>query len=211
MTRPSIDARKFGRVSRLMVVAISLAALLQLTGCTQMQMGQPMATIENVAKIRGTGLAPVEVGRFTADSANDPRLDVDVSIRINVLRSPIEGSFAQYLRETLKVELASAGLLKPDAEAVITGVLFDSAVSAPVGTGKASLGSRFVVTRAGFVRYDKKLEVTATWDSPFIGVSAILQAAGQYEALYRKLVGMLLADPAFLAAISSPQTSSSTM
>lgn len=185
-----------------MALSMSMAALLQLAGCAEMQMGQPKPTIENAAKIRGTDLVPVEVGRFTSDRAKGAGLDQGVSIRSNKLRSPVEGSFAQYLRETLRVELASAGLLEPGAESVVTGVLSDSEVNAPVGVGTASLGARFVVTRAGSVRYDKQIDVNATWDSPFMGVSAIPQAAGQYEALYRKLVGALLVDPAFQSALA---------
>ncbi|MDW3682491.1 hypothetical protein RA280_12205 [Cupriavidus sp. CV2] len=94
--------------------------------------------------------------------------------------------------------------MDPGADAVVTGVLSDSKVDAPIGLGTASLGARFVVTRAGNVRYDKQLDVNATWDSPFIGASAIPQAAGQYEALYRKLVGVLLVDPAYQSALAKP-------
>jgi hypothetical protein len=119
-----------------------------------------------------------------------------------MVRSPVAGSFAQYLRETLRVELQSAGLLDAKSDAVITGTLLDSTVEAPVGTGKAALAARFVVTRAGAVRYDRALRTQASWDSPFMGVSAIPQAAGQYEALYRKLVGTLLDDAAFRAAVA---------
>ena len=100
------------------------------------------------------------------------------------------------------MELQSAGLLDAGSDAVITGTLLDSTVEAPVGMGKAALAARFVVTRAGSVRYDRALRTEASWDSPFIGVSAIPQAAGQYEALYRKLVGTLLDDPAFRAAVA---------
>ena len=167
-------------------------------------MGQPKATIENAATLRGAGLAPVEVGRFTPDLAKGEGMDQGVSIRSNKLRSPVEDSFAQYLRQTLRAELASAGLLDPGADAVVTGVLSDSQVDAPIGQGTASLGARFVVTRAGNVCYDKQLDVNATWDSPFIGAAAIPQAAGQYEALYRKLVGVLLVDPAFQSALAKP-------
>jgi len=102
------------------------------------------------------------------------------------------------------VELQSAGLLDAKSDAVITGTLLESNVEAPVGKGKAALAARFVVTRAGTVRYDRALRSEASWDSPFIGASAIPQAAGQYEALYRKLVGALLDDAAFRAAAAKP-------
>jgi hypothetical protein len=199
MTRPSTDA---GAVRALGLGLLTAAALL--AGCAEMPMSLPKPTIENAAKLRGgtPAIGPVEVGTFTLDAAQSASLDKGVSIRSNMVRSPVAGSFAQYLRETLRVELQSAGLLDAKSDAVITGTLLDSTVEAPVGTGKAALAARFVVTRAGAVRYDRALRTQASWDSPFMGVSAIPQAAGQYEALYRKLVGTLLDDAAFRAAVA---------
>ncbi|WP_338638615.1 hypothetical protein [Burkholderia pyrrocinia] len=49
--------------------------------------------------------------------------------------------------------------------------------------------------------YDRTLRAESTWDSPFFGVSTIPLAAGQYEALCRKLIGMLLEDADFRAAV----------
>lgn len=199
MTRRSTDSG----TARTAWVAL-LAADSLLAGCAEMPMNPPKPTIENAAKLRGgnPAIGSVEVGKFTLDTAQSASLDKGVSIRSNMVRSPVEGSFAQYLRETLRVELQSAGLLDAGSDAVITGTLLDSTVEAPVGMGKAALAARFVVTRAGSVRYDRALRTEASWDSPFIGVSAIPQAAGQYEALYRKLVGTLLDDPAFRAAVA---------
>jgi len=199
MTRRSTDS---GTARTAWVALLAAASLL--AGCAEMPMNPPKPTIENAAKLRGgnPAIGSVEVGKFRLDTAQSASLDKGVSIRSNMVRSPVEGSFAQYLRETLRVELQSAGLLDAGSDAVITGTLLDSTVEAPVGMGKAALAARFVVTRAGSVRYDRALRTEASWDSPFIGVSAIPQVAGQYEALYRKLVGTLLDDPAFRAAVA---------
>ena len=199
MTRHSIDS---GAVRALLLGLLVAASLL--AGCAEMPMNPPKPTIENAAKVRGGSptIGPVDVGKFTLDAGQSASIDKGVSIRSNMVRSPVEGSFAQYLRETLRVELQSAGLLDAKADAVITGTLLDSTVEAPVGTGKAALAAQFVVTRAGTVRYDRALRSEASWDSPFVGVSAIPLAAGQYEALYRKLVGTLLDDAAFRAAVA---------
>ena len=185
-----------------MIATATFALSLQLTGCAQMAMTLPMASIQNTAKLRGGALTPAAVGSFKLDASKDSSLDKSVSIRTNHLSSPVEESFAQYLRETLRVELQSAGLLDPNASTVIAGTLTESAVDSPVGTGTASLAARFVVTRAAAVRYDRELRVHATWESHFLGVSAIPQAAGHYEALYRKLVAMLFDDTSFHRALT---------
>lgn len=175
-----------------------------LTGCAQMLMSQPSATIENTQISRGIrNASSVALGDFAPDSDKPTSFDQKVSIRTNKLRSPINNSFSQYLRETLRVELVAAGLLDENSSEKISGVLIDSQVEAPVGTGFAALKARFIVTRSGEVRYDKILSVEANWASSFMGVSAIPIAAGQYEMLYRKLVGNLLKDPDFEQAISN--------
>lgn len=201
MIRLSID-RRAGRL--ICFAACFLVTLL--TGCAEMPMSMPKPTIENAARMRtgSPALGVMDVGEFRLDASQPASLDRGVSVRSNMVRSPVQDSFAQYLRETLRVELQSAGLLDPKADAVVSGSLLESSVEAPVGTGKATLSARFVVTRAAVVRYDRVLATSTQWDSPFIGVSAIPQAAGQYESLYRKLIGMLLEDPAFRTAVAKP-------
>ncbi|MBN3817442.1 hypothetical protein G3N57_12855 [Paraburkholderia sp. Se-20369] len=173
-------------------------------GCAEMPMSMPKPTIENAARLRAgsPALGAMEVGEFRLDASQPASLDRGVSVRSNMVRSPVQDSFAQYLRETLRVELQSAGLLDPNSDTVITASLLKSSVEAPVGTGKATLAARFVVTRMAAVQYDRVLTTNAQWDSPFVGVSAIPQAAGQYESLYRKLIGLLLEDPAFRTAVA---------
>lgn len=187
---------------RLAALAAVAAIASQLTGCAQMALGQPKATMENASKLRGMGMAPVAVGSFTIDPAKGKDMDSGATIRGNSLASPINGSFAEYLGESLKVELQSAGLLDPAAATTITGKLTASEVNGPIGTGTARLAARFVVTRASVVEYDRELMADTNWESPFVGAVAIPMAAGQYEGLYRKLVGVLLDDAAFRKAVS---------
>jgi len=190
------------RLIRPVMMIVACALSLQLTGCAQISMTPPQATIENAAKLRDNRFAPAAVGSFKLDAGKAAGLDKSISIRSNGLSSPIENSFAQYLRETLKVEIQSAGLFDANASTVISGTLTESTLDSSIGAGKASLAARFVVTRAGDVRYDSEQRVSAAWDSPFIGVAAVPFAAGQYEALYRKLVGVLLDDASFRRAIA---------
>jgi hypothetical protein len=188
-------------MSRLFAIAAAGAVLL-LSGCTSAPMGAPQPTIENIARLRGAQLAPARVGSFTFDTGKPAALDQSVSMRGSRLHSPINGSFAQYLGETLRVELAAAGLADPASPTVISGTLSESELDAAIGQGNGKLAARFVVTRADAVRYDRTLTASATWDSSFIGAVAIPLAAGQYQALYRKLAGQLFDDPDFRKALA---------
>jgi hypothetical protein len=188
---------------RLLLAAVAFALFMQLTGCAQMTMTPPKPTIENTVKLRGKALTPATVGTIAPDPRKPEDADRGLSIRGNGLASPVNGSFAQYLAETLKVELQSAGLYDSQSKTAITGSLVESDVDASVGAGKAVLAARIVVSRAGAVRYDREVRVASAWDSPFVGVVAVPLAAGEFERLYRALAGKLFDDQAFLRALSN--------
>lgn len=188
---------------RVLLAAAAFVLSMQLTGCAQMTMAPPKPTIENTVKLRGKALAPAAVGAITRDPRKPDAADRGLSIRGNGLASPVNGSFAEYLGETLKVELQSAGLYDPQSKTAISGSLLESDVDASVGAGKAVLAARIVVSRAGAARYDREVSVVSAWDSPFVGVVAVPLAAGEFERLYRALAGKLFDDPSFLRALSN--------
>lgn len=189
------------KMIRLAVIAAAAAVSLQLTGCASLNMSAPQPTADNVAKVRAMSMAPASVGTFTVAPAKAGS-DKSVSMRgANTLQAP-GGSFAQYLGESLKTELQAAGMLDPAASTVITGTLTNTDLDAAIGTGTAKLAARFVVTRAGAVKFDNELSVDSSWESSFIGAVAIPLAAQNYEGLYRKLVSKLLDDAAFRAAVT---------
>lgn len=182
--------------------ALFTAALIavQLTGCAT-PMGAPQASIDNTTKLRGAGLAPANLGSFTLAPGQSPSVDQGVGLRGSKVHSPYNDSFAQYLKETLRVELDAAGLLNASSPTVISGTLTESDADAAIGTGTAKLGARFVVTRGQTVAYDRTLRADASWESSFVGAVAIPLAAGQYQGLYRKLAGQLFEDPEFRKAL----------
>lgn len=185
---------------RLLTLAIGLAASLQLVGCANISMSPPKATLETTASLRGAALTPAAVGKFSPDPAVS---DKSIGLRgANSVASPIEGSFAQYLRESLRVELEAAGLYDAASNTVISGTLTQSKADAAIGTGTGKLAARFIVTREGAVKYNKELSVDDSWDSSFVGATAIPAAANHYEGLYRKLTAKLLSDPEFRTALA---------
>jgi hypothetical protein len=173
--------------------AVTIALL---TGCAT-QLGSPAASADNTTKARATGMGAVQVGEFALSPGKDKSLDSSISVRATSLSAPTGGSFSQYLRETLIVELKSAGLLNPTSPAVITGFLTESQVDPAMSEGSGKLSARFMVTRAGSTVYDRELSVSSKWPSSFVGAVAIPAAINEYTTLYRKLVGALLDDPKF--------------
>lgn len=190
------------KLFRICLIGAAMIGAAQLTGCANLQMSQPKPAIENTVKLRGAAIAPAAVGTFKVDPAKAD-MDTGHSLRgANSVKSPLEGSFAKYLAETLKVELQAAGLYDAASATVISGTLTRSKVDPAIGTGTGELGARFVVTRDGSVKFDREVTVNSSWDSSFIGGVAIPAAAQQYEALYRKLVGALVDDADFRKAVA---------
>ena len=188
---------------RLLTLTVGFFAVLQLVGCANISMNQPKASIETTAALRTASLTPAAVGKFSLDPSAPTDMDKGHNVRgTNSVASPIGGSFAQYLRESLRVELEAAGLYDAASNAVISGTLKQSQADAAIGTGTAKLAARFVATRVGAVKYDKELSVNDSWESSFVAATAVPLAAAKYEGLYRKLVAKLLADPDFRAALA---------
>lgn len=179
-----------------------LAAVLATTLCSGCAMLAPRynASLENVQKLKDSGMQPAKVGNFT--STPDKGNANPISIRGNSLNSPYEGSYAKYLAQALQQELSLAGKLAPDAQTEISGALQKNDVNVPpTGSASGDLAARFVVTRGGQTRYDQVKSIHDEWDSSFVGAIAIPRAQERYPTLVQKLLAGLFADPAFLEAV----------
>ncbi len=184
------------------LVAGCCIAVAMLTGCAQIKLGAPVASVDNIQKAKAIGMAPAAVGEFALAASKPKAMDEGLNVRSNTVSSPFQNSFAQYLKEALSAELKAAGLFDPSSKIVIQGWLTDSQLDAAMAQGTGKLAARFVVMRAGKSVYDKELKTSATWESSFVGAMAIPAAVNEYSGLYRRLIGQLLDDPAFRAAVA---------
>lgn len=182
-----------------------LAALLlsaALGGCAIAPLGPPGPSMENIAAARAAGIPPLALGTFRLAPGGDPSMDQKISIRTNVLHSPVDNSFAAYLKAALAADLRAAGLLDPASATVLSGELTESRIDVPSGQASASLAARFRVARGSVALYDRELRVADTWTAGFVGAEAVPMAVNHYEVLYRKLTKKLLEDREFRAAVS---------
>ena len=181
---------------------VPVIAALFLGGCAQIPLAPPSAKAEIVEKARASRLAPINVGSFKPDPKLGAENDRGINVRSNTLSSPVEGSFAQYLRETLLADLKASGLYDANSPATLSGFLTESLLDVGIETGQSNLGARFVLSNGGKILYDKELKASANWPSSFVGAIAIPQGINQYADLYHKLVGQLFDDPDYQKATS---------
>lgn len=175
--------------------------LIFLVGCSTV-LPPPMTSGENSQALRAANLAPTNVGMFKLATGRPPLMDTELSggLRGGNITAP-SGSYSQHLKDALKAELQSAGLLDLQSRYVIEGQLIDSKVDAAIGTGTARLAARFQVKREEQLLFDKELVVEDSWDSSFMGAVAIPRAIERYGASYKSLVGKLLNDSDFRRAL----------
>ncbi|ATQ41022.1 hypothetical protein [Caulobacter mirabilis] len=188
------------RVPLLLAAALCLGA----GGCAMGPMAVQGATLDNVQAARAATPAPVAVGAFVLAEGLPKAMDRSIAIRAGSVTAPGGGSFAGYLKTTLETELTAAGKLDAASGTTISGELTQSSVATPLPMSRGLVGARFRVTRDGKVLYEKELTASDEWESNFIGAVAIPMAMDRYTALYPKLVGVLLNDPEFRAALRRP-------
>lgn len=176
-----------------------LLAMVALGGCAIPRMPAPQPSIAVIDRIGAARLPAMAVGSFAAASGLS---DKALGVRISTVR-PEGGSFAAYLGETLKAQLAAAGKLDSAAPIAITGTLTENDVGAPIGEARGRLGAEFVVTRDGRELMRKRLRVERSWGSSYFGFIAIDKADRMYTALYADLVSALIDDPDFRTAVGA--------
>lgn len=169
-----------------------------LTGCAATAPQYQVANSNVQALSIGTG--KIGVGTF-GYGPNGSKLN-QLSIRGGSYDSPVEKSWAAYLQEALKSELAAANRLSDKSDLVITGTLLENNLEAPVASdGAAHISASFVVKRRGQITYERKLTIDKQWESSFIGAIAIPAARQNYIAAMSELLGKLFADKDFERAI----------
>lgn len=193
--------RQWSRHRALILIA-SATAVVSMVGCVHV-MPPPMASEDNVRVLKAANLTPVTAGTFKLAAGRPAEMDRQLAggLRGGNIEAP-EGSYSQHLRDVLMAELRSAGILDVKSTSVIEAQLTDSKVDAAIGTGTARLAARFQVLRDGKSTFDKEVAVEDAWDSSFIGAVAIPRAIEHYQALYRTLVGKLVADAEFQRALA---------
>jgi hypothetical protein len=194
---------KVCRFGHSFVLLLGMVVVVSMTACANVQMPTPVASATNLEKIRQANIGPAQVGEFKLAPGKPEVMDRAVGGLRGSTISPSAGSYSKQLREELITELKGAGLLDPASSVLIEGELTDSMLDAAIGTGKGRLAARFRVKRNGHAVFDKELIVESFWESSFVGAVAIPAAINQYGALYKTLVGKLIDDAEFRAAVKA--------
>lgn len=181
-------------------LAVAGLAVVAASGCAQMAPNYN-PSVENIQKLRDTGAGKVRVAVL------EPRLvegqkDDTIQLRGGVMTSPYGGKFTSYVEEALKSELLAARLLDDKSSLEVGGTVSRNDVSVGnMTTGYGELEARVIVKKAGVVRFDKVKSARTTFETGFLGATAIANGISAYPELVRTFLGILYADPDFIAAL----------
>jgi hypothetical protein len=178
---------------------VALGAVVLLHGCA-LTAPAYSPSVANVEALKKAGARTVALGSFTVQ-AGAPG-GASIGLRGSSMTSPVGADYAAYLGEALRQELLLAGRLDPKSELEIAGTLMKNDIAAAgVSTNSGEIEARFVVRRAGAVRFDAVKRAESSWESSFVGGIAIPKAQQQYPVIVQQLLAKLLADPQFVAAL----------
>jgi hypothetical protein len=156
-------------------------------------------SISNVETLKRSS-GPVTVGVF-AVKPGMPNANA-VGLRAASMVSPVGADYAAYLGDAIRQELELAGKLSPKSNIEVSGVLTRNEINAGgLSTNDGVLEALFTVKKDGAVRYNKAKRADASWESSFVGAIAIPKAQQQYPLLVQSLLGQLIGDAEFQAAV----------
>lgn len=180
------------------LLAVVLAAAFLSTGCATKAPAYGIS-VNDVQQLKSAGNSMVAVKDFEAgpDAHNK-----GINVRASNVESPVGGSYAAYLADALRQELAAAKKLAPDAEIEVSGVLNKNDLdTSNFSTGFGVIEAHFVVRRKGEVRYDRIISNRTQFSSSFLGAVAIPHAIAAYPNLVQGLLTNLCNDSDFIAAL----------
>jgi hypothetical protein len=192
---------QFHRLIRAALVTVGAAVTLQFAGCASVTLPPASGTAGNVEKLKAAGAQAMTTGEFKPAPGKATDADKGLSVRGSNSISPAKGSFALQLRDQLTADLKAAGLEAAGAKVVISAVVTDNQFEVGVSQGKARLAARFQVRRDGQLAFDKELVAASQWEASFMAAVAVPDGFNRYGALYQQLVGQLIDDPQFRAAV----------
>jgi hypothetical protein len=111
-------------------------------------------------------------------------------------------SYAQYLEDALRRDMADANLLDSKSTVKISTMLLKNEIDiSDSNTGYGSMEARFTTFRNGYIEFDKILSAEIQFESSSSSEVAVSNGQNQYPVLVRGLLNKLYSDKEFIDAL----------
>lgn len=173
---------------RLFVFALAAGGA-AIAGCGSLPLPSYQASFVNQQSL--SHLPPTAT--YRVDSIGEPS-SVQSQIRAYRLTAPNGATWASYLRDGIRKELATSGNYAADADSAIKV----TPLTVDVADGHAHVSARFVVETEGQVTYDKVLHADGRWRTSIVGAIAIPAASTGASVAFQNLLGQFFSDRDFV-------------
>ena len=178
-----------------------LLIMLTVTGCATDILKTPKYTSDYaiIDTLKLQNLSKIDIGAVTPKRIHEKVNNI--TLRGNPLVSSSK-SYAQYLEDALKKDMADANLL--DSKSVIklsTLLLKNELDISDSNIGYGSIEARFTTFRNGYIEYDKIVAAETQFESSSISETAFSNGRNEYPVLVRALLNKLYSDQEFIDAL----------
>jgi len=203
MDKNKLDPRRCRRKNNAMklVIIFGLLITLTVTGCATDMLKTPKYTSDyaTIDDLKRQNLSKVVIGAVTPKRLNEKVNNI--ILRGNPLVSSSK-SYAQYLEDALRRDMADANLLDSKSVVKLSTLLLKNEIDvSDSNTGYGLMEARFTTFRNGYIEYDKFVSAEIQFESSSSSEVAISNARNHYPVLVRALLNKLYSDEEFIDAL----------
>ncbi len=180
---------------------LSLLVMLTVTGCASDILKTPKYTSDyaSIDALKRQHISKVNIGTVTPKRLSEKVNNI--SLRGNPLLSSSR-SYAQYLEDALRRDMADANLLDSKSIIKISTMLLKNDIDiSDSNTGYGSIEARFTTFRNGYIEFDKIISAETQFESSSSSDVAISNGQNEYPILVRALLNKLYSDKEFIDAL----------
>ena len=180
---------------------LGLLIMLTVTGCATDILKTPKYTSDYaiIDTLKRQNLSKVDIGAVTPKRLNEKVNNI--TLRGNPLVSSSR-SYAQYLEDALRRDMADANLLDSKSTIKISTMLLKNEIDiSDSNTGYGSMEARFTTFRNGYIEFDKIISAEIQFESSSSSEVAVSNGQNQYPVLVRALLNKLYYDKEFIDAL----------
>lgn len=180
------------------------ASVLLLQGCMTLQPANYRPHHDSYIQLQSKSHCTVAVTEQRAVNESIEKL----SIRGAGFVSPTGDGFSGFIAGSLNEEFGKAGVYATPPQRALKVLMEKNSIDAAIGTASADIAATFTVVDTQNQAQVAKIPISVhrSWESSFVGVTAVNLAISQYSEAVAELNGKLISDPQFQRAIDCPDS-----
>jgi hypothetical protein len=185
------------RICRQWMLVVTTAALV--SGCASFTAPTYSPNYETIDSLKKINLEKMSVGE---GEPRDQSASVNkITLRGARLTSP-SGTFAKYLENAIRSDLAEMGLYDPTSTTRVDVTLLQNDIDVSgFSTGYGVMEVKVSINKKGALAFERVYMANTQFESSFAGAVAVPKGQNEYPNLVRALLQQVYVDPAFIETV----------